>query len=545
MRWLSPLLLVLAAPAWAADVAVVCPDGLRDALRPWVEYRAKQGYSVQFLEARGTAAEIQAAIRERARQKPLSCVLLVGDAAPNRPPANRPLLGGGPRDPLAATPVAFTTKPEWCVPTGLVDAKIIRNFGPDRDIATDNGYADLDGDGVPDVPVGRLTADTPEELATIVRKIIDYERRERQGEWCRRINLVAGVGGFGMLADAAIETCAKHFLTSGIPAAYGTTLTQASWQSAYCPDPRLFQQCTVDRLNEGSLFFVYMGHGDRRLLDSMHAPGRQFPIFACPDVPKLKCRQGPPIAVFLACYTGAFDQPLDCLAEDLLRQEGGPVAVLAGSRMTMPYAMGVMGLEMMRQTFIERRETIGEIMLEAKRRLVSGRRDDTDSKTIDWLAGTLGSHSDLAGERAEHVLLFNLLGDPLLRVPQSRELKLGVPPRATAGGQIDVAGESTIAGRCTVELVVRRDRLTFSPPIRTKFELTEAAEREYDETYRRANDPRLDSVRLTVPAGKFAATLRVPDSASGACHVRVVVEGNGDTGVAFSAADVEISRPAR
>src|SRR4051794_16745436 len=53
MRWLSPLLLVLAAPAFAADVAVVCPEGLRDALRPWVEHRTKQGYSVQFFSARG------------------------------------------------------------------------------------------------------------------------------------------------------------------------------------------------------------------------------------------------------------------------------------------------------------------------------------------------------------------------------------------------------------------------------------------------------------------------------------------------------------
>src|SRR5439155_10900104 len=130
----------------------------------------------------------------------------------------------------------------------------------------------------------------------------------------------------------------------------------------------------------------------------------------------------------------------------------------------------------------------------------------------DWLASTLGLHSDLAGERAEHVLLFNLFGDPLLRVPQGRELKLDVPAKAIAGGQIEVAGESAVAGQCTVELVVRRDRLTFSPPIRTKFELTDASQREYDDTYRRANDPRLDSVRLTVPAGKFAATLRVPDS---------------------------------
>jgi hypothetical protein len=291
------------------------------------------------------------------------------------------------------------------------------------------------------------------------------------------------------------------------------------------------------------LFFVYMGHGERRYLDYMHAPGKQlFPIFASANVPELRCRQGPPMAVFLACYTGAFDQPLDCLAEDLLRQDGGPVAVLAGSRMTMPYAMGVMGLEMMRQTFVERRETIGDILLRAKRHLVLGKRDDANSKMLDMLASTLGLHSDLAGERAEHVLLFNLLGDPLLRVPHGQAIKLEVPPKATAGGQIAVTGQAPLAGRCTVELVVRRDRLTFDPKPRTAFELTETAQREYQETYRRANDSRLAEVRLAVPAGKFSTMLRVPESASGACHVRVVIEGEG-AGVAFGAADVEVVRP--
>ncbi len=447
MRWLSPLAwLVLAISSPAADVAVVCPPGLRDALRPWVEHRTQQGYSLEFIEARGTTAEIQAALRERARARPIACVVLAGDAAANRPAAKKEAPS---RLPLAGA-AAFTTRPEWCVPTALSEAKIIRKFGPDRDIASDNGYGDLDGDGLPDVPVGRLTADTPRELAAIAAKIIDYERRDRQGEWCRRINLVAGVGGFGLLADAAIETCAKQFITAGIPAAYGTTLTQASWRSPYCPFPRLFQQCTVDRLNEGSLFFVYMGHGERRYLDYMHAPGKQsFPIFACANVPELRCQQGPPIAVFLACYTGAFDQPLDCLAEDLLRQDGGPVAVLAGSRMTMPYAMGVMGLEMMRQTFGERRATIGEIMLAAKRHLVLGKRDDASSQMLDMLAGTLGPNKDLAGERAEHVLLFNLLGDPLCACRTAARLrsKRRARPRPAGRSRSRAARQSPAAAR--------------------------------------------------------------------------------------------------
>ncbi len=62
------------------------------------------------------------------------------------------------------------------------------------------------------------------------------------------------------------------------------------------------------------------------------------------DCGKLRVSSGAaPIAIMLACYTAAFDQPQDCLAEQMLKAEGGPVAVYGGSRVTMPYAMSVMG----------------------------------------------------------------------------------------------------------------------------------------------------------------------------------------------------------
>ncbi len=38
-------------------------------------------------------------------------------------------------------------------------------------------WGDLDGDGVPDVPVGRIPARTPAEVELVVGKIIAYERQ--------------------------------------------------------------------------------------------------------------------------------------------------------------------------------------------------------------------------------------------------------------------------------------------------------------------------------------------------------------------------------
>jgi hypothetical protein len=107
----------------------------------------------------------------------------------------------------------------------------------------------------------------------------------------------------------------------------------------------------------------------------------------------------------------------------------------------MPYAMSILGLGLLTETFENRRATIGEVFLHAKRRLLppsSAHRvglatvvavssafelAPTNAVPITLrmaalrvvrLLGTLPA--DLMQERAEHVALFNLFGDPLLRL---------------------------------------------------------------------------------------------------------------------------------
>ena len=116
---------------------------------------------------------------------------------------------------------------------------------------------------------------------------------------------------------------------------------------------------------------MYIGHGHRYTLDRVNVPGGQHHILDIRDMEKLRVRSGPAIAVMLACYTGAFDSERDCLAEEMVRAPGGPVAALAGSRVTMPYAMAVLGNGLLEQHFVEQRGTLGEIVLHAKRGLVT------------------------------------------------------------------------------------------------------------------------------------------------------------------------------
>ncbi len=522
MNWAWILMATLAAPG-QADTAVVCPQGFRPALAPWLEYRQAQGRRIALIDNRGTAEQIRAAIRQVARPGKLKAIMLVGDALS---PATR-----------AAGDATKT------IPVHLAPAKVNVHWGSEPQIATDNWYADLDDDQTPDVAVGRLTVDSAAELSRVVRKILAYERTQGADLWRRRIHLIAGLGGFGQLADAALEAAAKSILTAGIPASYASSMTYASWRSPYCPAPALFNQTTIDRLNDGCMFWVYLGHGQRREVDRLYAPGGAHRILDCGDMPRLDARYGAPIALFLACYTGAFDAE-DCLAEEMLRAEGGPVAVICGSRVTMPYAMSVLGTEMLKECFQQQRETIGEVLLHAKRNSVLGPRTDPRSKTLDSLAALLNPNGgDLAEERAEHLLLFNLLGDPLLRLRYPRELELQVPAAAVAGEPLRVSGECDLEGEALVELVVRRDRLTFKPESRGDYRASPETSAAYQETYARANDARLCWQVVPVENGRFTAELETPLHAWGDCHVRVFVQGQRD--FAANAADIRVRRPER
>jgi hypothetical protein len=517
-------LLVVFTPslALAVDTVAVCPRALRSALEPWLKYRTAQGHKIDVIPAGASAKEITDRIRQVATKAAqnggkLKAVVLVGDV---------PSL-------VASTNVNS-------VPSHRITTKVITKYGGDKFFSSDNGFSDLDGDNVPDLAVGRMTADSPAELGTVIEKIVAYESNPDFGLWRRKVNLIAGVGGFGVLIDGVIESTTKMFLTSGIPAEFRTTMTQASWTSPYCPPPPRFSSTSIGRMNEGCLFWVYIGHGNRRSLDWLRVPGRVYPILTADDVPQIKCERGPPVALFFSCFTGAFDAREDCLAEELLRRKSGPVAVIAGSNVTMPYANAILASGMLTGFFEKRHKTIGEALLFAKQQLASNSLPGERRQMLDTLALLMtGSKHDLADERTEHVQLFNLIGDPLLRIRHPKTLKVKAPATAIAGAGLSIAVECPFPGDATVELNVRRDRLAFKRKPRPRYVEDQTALAEYARTYLRANDLRLASTKLSADSGAFATRLRVPDGATGPCNVCVFVQGKNDFAVGSVAITIQ------
>lgn len=533
---LTAVLLVGASPP--ADTVVVCPTAWRGALEEWLEYRRGQGHVVELLEAGADAADIRRAIGEAARGGRLRYVVLVGDVTcagegKSAPDNNSPGALNSPDDGAGRRPG---------VPTYLVEAKVNVHWGSEPLLATDHPYGDLDDDGQPELAVGRLPADSAAELAELVRRTLDYERSRDFGPWRQRVNLVAGVGDFGPLADAALEAAARYFITQGIPPEVQTSMTYASWRSPYCPDPRRFHQTAVERWNEGSWFWVYIGHAQPWALDRPRLFGASRPILAAGDVGELRCRAGCPIALFLCCYVGAFDLPEDCLAEKMLLAPGGPVAVLAGSRVTMPYAMTVLANGLLDECFRRRVATLGDAVLGAKRRLIEEpAEDETPRRMLDSVARLLSPMPrQLAAERAEHVLLFNLLGDPLLRLRHPKPVEVRAAARAAPGERLDVAIVSPVPGRATAELILSRGRLREVAPRRAAMPRSADECATFQPVYRSANDTRLVSVDCALVAGRGSVTLEVPRDIEGPCHVAVFVEGDDD--FASGAADVLVQR---
>ena len=513
-----------------AEVLVVSPELFDEPLRRWLDYRIDQGHRIAVVRPT-EFQELRAQIQQLAELGHLRTIVLVGDA-PDRLRAVD--------EPLGAAET----------PTFYVPAEVNVAFGSEPWIASDNPFADLDGDQIPELTIGRLAVHSRRELETVIDKIIRYESAMPQTSWRRRINLVAGVGGFGLLADSILENSTKRFVVEGIPSGYEASMTYGSWQSAYCPAPPRFHDSAIDRFNDGCLFWVYIGHGSPGRVAPVETPLGRYDVLRAADAGKMEAREGLPIAIFLACYTAAMDynHQGDCLAEAIFTQPQGPVAVLGASRVSMPYAMAVMSHEMLQEYFAYEHKTLGELCRAAKRESMIERtiEEDENRFLLDGLAGTFSpTRNQLNEERRENLALFNLIGDPLLRLTYPQEMTLEPIVGPAANQPLVVSGHSPIGGELLVDIVYRRDRLRV--PFAGRGAYVESLEEldSYDATYASANDRTVVRLERDIEAGDFEVELLIPSWAYGASTVRAFVTNETESALGSQTISIRRDRSSR
>lgn len=310
---------------------------------------------------------------------------------------------------------------EWSASTFSIPApSVARGWEWERIVLSDNAIADLDGDDIPDVALGRIPVSTAQDADRVLSRTRDFETNYVPGHWNYKINVFASAAGFGEVIDGVIEDVGFEVVNEA-PADWVFSFTYASQSSAYTYPPAEFSDYVYSLINDGSVLTSYIGHGGSSGFGSISwdsaLPEDSAPILDTSCLDALDIRNRSPLLLFITCNAGAF-QDQRCLSEELMLHQGGPAAIISSTSFSHPYPCGVMSRELMHAMLIQRLATVGEIFLESKRRMLS-EVDDPMRQWMDSMA-VIDPSSGTPELREEllisHEHIYVLLGDPAHRV---------------------------------------------------------------------------------------------------------------------------------
>lgn len=363
----------------------------------------------------------------------------------------------------------------------------------------DHAYGDLDGDGVPDLAIGRLPFREPAAVQAYLDRVRGYEEDRPIGPFNRRVSAFAGEGGFGPQIDAALEWAALRIFEA-LSYDFDVSMAYAASSSPYYLPASAWDADYVAKYNAGAVLQPYIGH-----------------TLGGVDQASLQAPARPGLLAFLSCSDGEFQLargPVTSLGEELLLLPVGPLGVLAASDWSHPYGNALVSLELTLALLNEREPTYGRALQIAKQRMVYPEgelREELDifaAPFIDEPAPHLAR---------THVVLYNLLGDPTLEpgFPPGKVTFHG-PERGVMGQSITVTGSVTTNGKgspmASGEILVtleceRGAILGTLVPVEGTPTLAEALE-----NHAIANDKVLLEARVPVSAGAFSVTFDLPAS---------------------------------
>ncbi len=287
----------------AADYVVITVPQLQAAVQALADYRQGKGLSSKVVLLEDIYDEFNAGLSE---PPAIRTFLQHAASAWAIAPRYVVLAGEGSYDYLNRKGTGDNLVPAMMVAT------------PHGLFASDNWYADLDDDSLPELAIGRLPALTGAELDLLVGKVIEYENGEG-GRWRQDVLLAADNPDAGGNFPGSCDRIGRL-----MPADY---FTQKIYLSAQ--DSRDVRAEFLGAVNRGLALLNYFGHGG---LDTMASEQ----LFTSADAAGLTngCRR--PVVVTLSCLIGQYALPgYDCLAEALMLAPGGAAAVWAPSGLSL------------------------------------------------------------------------------------------------------------------------------------------------------------------------------------------------------------------
>jgi subtilisin-like proprotein convertase family protein len=313
-----------------ADFLVISHSSLIDAVQPLVALRRTQGWRVAVIDVDDLYDEF--AYGSKTPEAISDFIAYAASSWTIKPKAVM-LVGKG------------TYDPRYYMKQGDPDLVPIQVFPTETmESAVDDAYADFNGDGIPELAVGRLPARTPQETALMVSKIVAYESAPASD----RVALVSDV------SDTFNFDGISNQLAGLVPA--GVQVDKISRGQL---GDTLARQKVLEALGRANKIVNYAGHGSIDLWRGN--------LLTTADSSALQKPGEVSVFVMMTCLNGYFISPLaESLGESLLRVPGGAVAAWGSSGTTTPEGQQAMNIVAFQKLFGSSSLTIGEAARAAK-----------------------------------------------------------------------------------------------------------------------------------------------------------------------------------
>ena len=367
-------------PVWL----VVTTPALAGAVKPLAARRLKEGFETVI----STVPPARALASLKAAGKKPAFILLVGDVQK------------GSRGQAWHVPSIWRKQYHW-------------RLRGEVTFAADPLWGDLDGDGVPDVPVGRIPARTPDQVKTVVDKTLAFEAKTL-GPDDLRVPVWAGTPAYHPTIDSVATGLLVTTVTRLAQPWARVWLMSGDANHPLCGWPEDQPALFGRQLKRDRALAVMMGHGSVTSFFSMRYRGRGI-YYRSRDTAALA--QGPPRApaAILTCSSGNFTTARACLTESLLAMPGGPTVAIGATAESHPLPNFFTGAGLLK-TLGEKHRRIGPLWLAAQRHMLADRNLMIERVLLSAEGNLQRAGLDHRKLRADQILLYALLGDPASRI---------------------------------------------------------------------------------------------------------------------------------
>ncbi|MBI5194233.1 MAG: hypothetical protein HZA08_12455 [Nitrospirae bacterium] len=343
------------------DYIIITHEDFYDAVKPLADYRSKQGYKVTTVKIKDIYDEFSAGIETPYALKDFltfayqnwsprpSYVLLVGDATIDY----KDFSGYG---------------KDYGV-RSYVPAYLYNYYGL-GEVPSDNWFADVNGNVLPEMNIGRIPAKSAADVTAVINKIIAHETSSAKSG---NVLLIADDNDSPDITTPSIFERLSNTLIPSIIEGKIPAYVSKLYQRGYTGD---FRQGIIDGINAGPLIVNYTGHGSV-------VNWTKEVAFSSEDVDSLARQSDYPFVVALNCLNGYFVLPDDgveyveqggakqrqypSIAESfLMTPEKGAVAVWAASAIGYPSEHDPLAGALYDIVFNQENLTLGEAVTKAK-----------------------------------------------------------------------------------------------------------------------------------------------------------------------------------